>query len=390
MSKNIDLELKRIKSSGLERRFPYSRNRAEGTIELSDRKLIDFTNFDYLNLSKNQKVVRAAQQAFETHGLSQPSGRSSSGSLAELISAEDRVARFLGAEAALFFSSRNQALLSLLAALLAQGEPVAFDESCYAPIADGTLLLEGIPLPFSADHVDSIDAVIERASGSSLVLYGEGASPISGDIFPLTRLQGRLGIDSRINLIVDESYALGVIGERGSGAFEASGVVYPNVSFVGAFGFGIPGYGGFVAAKGSIIEYIKQTSRAIESEPPIPAGIAAGIEKAIDVIELDILARNKVRHSIQRVRKVLSDGGLQLTGNEGSPIIGVVLPSFRVGRDFVTRFLSKGVLVDSVGVRAMRKETPLLRIVISEAHTPIQIDQLLELILESAGAVSGT
>lgn len=383
MPKNIELELKRIKSSGLERRFPYSRNRLDGTIELSDRKVVDFTNFDYLSLSKNQKVVRAAQQAFEAHGISQPLGRSSSGSVAELVSAEDRLARFLGTESALFFSSRNQALLSLLAAILSEGEPVAFDESCYAPIADGALLLEAIGLPFSADRPDSLDSVIDRATGSSLVLYAEGMSPISGEVFPLPLLQKRLSVDSRIHLVVDEGYSMGAIGERGSGTYEASGLVYPNVSFVGGFGAGIPGYGGFIAAKASIVEYIKQTSRAIESEPPVPAGIAAAIEAAIDVVELDILARKKVRHSVKRVRTVFSEAGLQLTGSELSPVLGVVLPSFSVGRDLVSRFPSKGILVDSVGVRAMRKETPLLRIIISEAHTPIQIDQLVELVLES-------
>ena len=190
-------------------------------------------------------------------------------------------------------------------------------------------------------------------------------------------------VDSRIHLVIDESYSLGVIGERGSGAYEASGLVYPNVSFVGGFGAGVPGYGGFVAAKSSIVEYIKQTSRAIESECPIPAGIAAGIEAALNVLELDILARKKVRHSTQRVRTIFSEAGLQITGNDLSPIVGIVLPSFSVGRDLVARFLSKGVLVDSVGVRAMRKETPLLRIVLSEAHTPTHIDQLVELVLES-------
>lgn len=383
MFRTLELELKRIKASGIERRFPHSHSRVDGTIEIAGRKLVDFTNFDYLGLARNPKVVKAALQAVEEHGIFQPPSRPSSGSLAELTSAENRLAKFLGVEAAVFFSSRNQALLSLLSALLGQGELLAFDESTYAPVADAALLLEANPVPFCLDRIDSLADVIERSVLTPMVVYGEGIAPLSGEVFPLRYLQSKLGGESRVSLVLDESYSLVALGERGSGAFEASAAIIPGVAFVGGFGIGMPGYGGFVAGSSLVIEYIRQTSKAIESEPPLPAGIAAAIEAAIDLVELDLVARRKLAHSVKRLRSVFVEAGLFISGDDNSPIIGIRVPSFSVGRELVGRFLARGVLVELVGVRTLRKETPLIRIVVSSLHSDRQLDGLIDLVIES-------
>lgn len=383
MFKPLELELKRLKAAGLERRLPVSANRAGGMVEVSGRKVIDFTATDYLETSSNPRVTRAAVQTLIEHGISQSPGRTTAGSLVELVSAEDRLARFLGAEGALFFSSRNQALLSMLAGIVSQGDQLAFDECSNAPLADAAYLLEATPVPFSLERVENIDAVVERSSFVPLALYSESISPVTGELFPFTYLQSKLAAEGRFHLIVDESYALAVAGERGAGALEGSGTLFPSVSFVGSFGHGLPGFGGFVAGKATLIEYLRQTSRAIESEPPVPAGIAAGIEKAIDIVELSIGARRSLVEMARRLRASLEAAGIPVRGGDFSPIISIPLQTFKGGREIVSRLLSRDVLVELVGLRGMRKEIPLLRIVLSSSHTQLQIDLLLELLVES-------
>ena len=179
MFKPLDLELKRLKAAGLDRRLPVSGNRSSGMVEIGGRKVIDFTGTDYLDAASNPRVTRAAIQALATHGISQSPARTSAGSLVELVSAEDRLARFLGAEAALFFSSRNQALLSMLAGILSQGDQLAFDECSHAPVADAAYLLEATPVPFSLDRVENIDAVVERSSFVPLAIFLREPPPSS-------------------------------------------------------------------------------------------------------------------------------------------------------------------------------------------------------------------
>lgn len=383
MFKALELELKRLKAAGLERRFPCSIKRHSGMVEIAGKRVIDFTSTDYLGSAHNPRVTRAAIQAFQMHGLSQPPARTVAGSPVELVSAEDRLARYLGAEAALFFSSRNQALLSMLAGILNQGDQLAFDECSHAPVADAAYLLEATPVPFSLERMENIDAVVERASFVPLALYAESISPVTGEIFPLTYLQSKLGVEGRFHLIVDESHALAVVGERGAGVFEGSGALFPSVSFVGAFGHGLPGFGGFVAGKATLIEYLRQTSRAVESEAPVPAGVAAGIEQAIDLIELNIIGRKTLGHSARRLRQGLEAEGVAVRGSDGSPIVSLPVDTFKTGREIVSRLLARGVLIELVGLRGMRRESPLLRMVISVEHAQSQIDLLLSLLVES-------
>lgn len=383
MFKPLELELKRLKAAGLERRLPVYASRGNGLVDISGRQVIDFTSTDYLGFSTHPRVTRAAIQTLETQGISQSPGRTGAGSAVELVSAEDRFARFLGTEAALFFSSRNQALLSALAGILSQGDQLAFDECSHAPVADAAYLLEATPLPFSLDTQDNLDAVVERSSFVPLALYAESVSPVTGEVFPFKHLASRLGVDGRFHLIVDESYALGVIGERGAGALEGSGALFPSVSYVGSFGHGLPGVGGFVAGKLSLIEYLRQTSRTIEAEPPVPAAVCAGVEQAIDVVELSIGARRALYEKVRRFRSALQNAGVSVRGADASPILSIPVQTFKGGREIVSRLLSRGFLIELAGLRGMRKELPLLRIVLSNAHSQVQIDLLSELLVES-------
>jgi 7-keto-8-aminopelargonate synthetase-like enzyme len=373
MFKPLEQELLRIKSAGTERRFPYLRKRSAGLAEVGDRHLVDFANFDYLGLANNQRVVKASQQAIELHGVSQSPSRVSAGSLPELISAEDRLARFFGMDGAIFFSSRNQALLSLLSAVANQGDLVAYDSFAHAPIADASYLLELSPLTYSLENIETLNEFLERSIINPLCLYAEGVSPVTGELFPLQWLQRKITPDKRFHLIVDESYAASILGERGSGAYEASGTIFPSLSIIGSFGIGIPGYGGFVAAKGVVIDYLKQTSRAIETESATPAHIAAAIEAAIDTLELEILARKKILHNALRVRSALIAAGVPVTGGNASPILSVTLE----------RLLTKGILVELVGLRSYRKEIPVIRVVVNRAHSHVQLDTLIEILIES-------
>jgi 7-keto-8-aminopelargonate synthetase-like enzyme len=385
MFKPLDQELMRIRSSGQERRLPYSRSRGFGRVDVAGKSLIDFTSFDYLGLSNNKRVIKVAQQALESHGISQSSSRTSAGTLPEVFSAEQRLAKLLGAESALFFSSRNQALLSLMSALVSEGDLVAFDEAAQAPLTDACHLLDVVPASFNQNRPDSLDPVLLKSPIVPVCLYADGLSAITGEVFPLEVLAKKITLDKKVHLVMDESYSLGVVGDRGSGAFEQAAVILPHVSFIGTFGFGCPGFGGYVAGKAVLIDYIKQNSRAFDVECPIPVNLAAATEEGINVLELEILTRRRICEQAFRFRQHLLAADIEVSGGLQSPIVSVFVNSFKSARDIVARIETKGFLVDFVGLRTIRKECPLLRVVFNANHKQTDIDLLLGLIIESVG-----
>ena len=383
MFKPLDQELMRIRTNGQERRLPYSRSRGSGRVDFAGKSLIDFTSFDYLGLSNNKRVVKAAQQALESHGISQSSSRTSGGTLPEVFSAEQRLAKLLGAESALFFSSRNQALLSLMSALVSEGDLVAFDEGTQAPLVDACHLLDGVPVTYNQSRPESLDPILLKSSLVPLCLYADGLSAITGEVFPLEMISKKITIDKKVHLVVDESYSLGVVGDRGSGAFEQAAVILPHVSFVGNFGFGCPGFGGYVAGKAVLVDYLKQTSRAFDVECPIPVNLAASTEEGINVLELELLTRRRVCDLAFRFREQLLAADVVVTGGVQSPIVSIFVDSFKSAREIAARIETKGFLVDSVGLRTVRKERPILRVVFNSSHKQVDIDLLLELVIES-------
>jgi 7-keto-8-aminopelargonate synthetase-like enzyme len=358
-------------------------------VERGGKLFDDFTSFDYLKVAENPKVIRAAQQALERSGLGFSGTRTGIGSSRELVSLEERLARFYGQERAIVFSSRNQALLALFSALVSENDIIAFEETSLAPLYDAAYLLHAGVYPLPALSFERLAELAERSVTHPVLLFVDGLNPLTGLSIHGEQLVPLLGIDKRVHLVMDESYALAALGDRGSGGLEAARFVHQHLTIVGGFGFGCPGYGGFIAGSSVLIEYVRQTSRAIEVEPPIPPSIAASVEESIDQLELGIASRFKLVELAGLFRSKIALAGLKIDLAQRSPITLLPVSSLNVGRELVTWLESKGILTELVSLKGVGRESYALRIVFNSSISELQIDRLACLIVETLGAKIG-
>lgn len=354
---------------------PFS-DRAGGTVAMGGREYLDFTSWDVLGCGQSAAIKRALVQSLETVGFVSPSSRLSSGTTEAHQAFERRYSQFFAAEAALLCSSRNQCVLSVVTALFGEGDAVFFDESSEAPIGDACALVGAAGIPYKFNNLDLVE---EEASRLRLpgrrALFCDSVSIVSGRIFDVGRaslLCSKIGAD----LFLDDSAALGLYGPRGAADFDGGlGAAAASIRYASlAHGAGLTG--GCLCGRRNLVESIVVSSRTLGVEHPLPPFIAATGCQVLDYLELQLATRQRLKLLGQRVSRELCSFGLESYG-EG-PIVGVVLPSFRLASAYRDALLERLVLVDSLSSPLQFKERGLLRILLSAFHNDSQVALLLE------------
>lgn len=241
--------------------------RKNGKVFFRNRELHDFAGLDVLGVSQDRRVKRSAQEAIEAFGLGSSASRRNAGTVDSHLLCEKSLSTFLGYERALLFSGRNQVVFSLLATVLREQDQVFCDEDYAGLLSDVCLLLncpiEVVPL----EDLKKLDELFEvPVVGRRRFVVADTISAFTGrkiDVQGLATLCTR----RNVTLIVDESFALGVIGARGAGVSEASllstgGVVSPRpFCVVSELGFGLGSFGACLVGPAVLIDAL--TAREI-------------------------------------------------------------------------------------------------------------------------------
>lgn len=377
MFPNHRQELDSLKATGRLRAFTPVVGREGVSISYKGKKLIDFTNWDLFHINSNEDVLRVVHSELEHWGLGGNSPRLSSGSAPHHISLEKRLAKFLGYESSLLFSSRNQASLSLAIAILDERTFAFVDELSQSPIADAGYLVNANVVPFDTENPQSLSDELSKAPETARkVVFVEGVSPVRGTAADLAALIAISAKHAAI-VIVDESFSLGVLGVRGGGAVEASGSVQRPYCCYGSLSFGYSGSGAFVACDSSLASYILNQSRTFLAEGAMPAAFAAGMETALDVIELSGAGRERIGILGSRMRRGLMDCGAHVS-EEALPLVCVPFPSKDEASEMAAALMERGFLVEVASKGAVRDSAVILRLLINTSHTEAHVDSLLQ------------
>lgn len=381
MRNRISSELVQLRAAGAVRNFHPVGDRSGRIVQFKGKQAVDFASWDYLGLATHDRVVRAAQQDIERHGVALPSARLNLGSPSELLECESRIARFMTAEAALVFPSRNQVVMSLFAAILREGDVVLFDESTQAPVGDAGHLINAQPVPYATGDLQQLELALERAGSRTKLVFVESVSPLTGKVADL----GRCFVLARsygASVVVDESCALGSLGLRGSGACELAGVPHEPLARVASASFGLGAYAGILCGGNQLIELLRSRSRSFSDEHPLPSSNSSALAAAIDLCELQLVHRERLQSVAERVRAAVLAMGVATLGTYPSPIVCIPFSKRRDVATVAELLWNKGVLVDPVFLQAARSERSALRIVLSASHTDRQVEQLIAAISE--------
>jgi 8-amino-7-oxononanoate synthase len=281
---------------------------------------------DYLGLSTDPRLAQAAMAALEAGTpVASTGSRLLSGNAAEWEELESAFARFIGTEAALFFSSGYAANLGLLTAILRPDDVVFSDQSNHASLIDGIRLSRARKVIFPHLDLDYLEDALRRDGNSSgrKFIVVESLFSMEGDRAPvpeLISLAGRFGAE----LIVDEAHATGVYGPRGRGLVAAANGNAQVFASVHPCGKALASAGALVCGSHTLRQFLVNRARTFIYSTALPPYFAAQISKALEIVAEADSERRRLESLAGFLRGRLQDAGFNI-GRSDSQLVPLLL-----------------------------------------------------------------
>jgi 8-amino-7-oxononanoate synthase len=271
--------------------LPYFRlltSQAGPLVTMEGRETIMLGSNNYLGLTTDERVKRAAREALETYGTGLTGSRLLNGTTPLHVELERELAEWMGTEEAIVYTTGYQSNLGCIGTILEPGDTVICDSGDHASILDGCRLSGAKLRPFRHNRMEKLEKMLERAAsdGGGVLVIVDGVFSMEGDICNLPRIV-ELCRAYGARLMVDEAHGAGVLGARGAGACELLGLEEQVDLRMGTFSKSLASCGGFVAGPSEVIEYLRIASRSfIFSASAVPAAVGAALA-ALRVIRSD-------------------------------------------------------------------------------------------------------
>ncbi|MFH1183863.1 MAG: pyridoxal phosphate-dependent aminotransferase family protein [Chloroflexota bacterium] len=358
--------------------YPYfiPMSESEGTEAVfHGHRLIMCGSNNYLGLTTDPSVRRAAIEAVERFGTSCTGSRFLNGTLELHEQLEHELAEFVGKEAALVFSTGMQTNLGVLSAIVGRGDVIVLDKDDHASLVDGAKLAWGETKRFKHNDMADLERVLSGISkDKGRLVVVDGLYSMGGDLAPLpeiTALCKKYGA----RLMVDDAHGMGVMG-RGRGTAAHFGVTKDVDLIMSTFSKSFASLGGFISGDDQVIHYIKHHARALIFSASIPAANAAAALAALKIMRDEPQRVERLGTIADRMRSELRRMGFNI-GASVSPIIPIL-----VGDNMKTLLAWKalfdaGVFVNPILSPAVPQGMELLRTSYMASHTDAQIDRVL-------------
>ncbi len=329
---------------------------------------------NYLGLSANPELIAAAKASYDEWGFGLSSVRFICGTQDIHKQLEARIAKFVGTEDAILYSSCFDANGGLFETLLGPEDAVISDELNHASIIDGVRLCKAKRLRYHNNDMEDLKAKLEEAKDCRIKLIAtDGVFSMDGYI---ANLKGICDLAEQYDalVMVDDSHAVGFMGEHGRGTAEHCGVMGRVDIITGTFGKALGGAsGGYTAARKEIIDLLRQRSRPYLFSNTLAPAICAATMKTIDLLEESTELRDRVHANANYFRKEMEKLGFDLLPGE-HPIVPIMLYDAKVAQEFANRMLEKGVYVTGFSYPVVPMGKARVRTQISAGHTKEDLD----------------
>ena len=339
-------------------------------------QVINFCANNYLGLADSPELIAAAQQALERDGFGMASVRFICGTLHQHRVLEKRLAAFLGMDDAILYSSCFDANGGLFETLFGPEDAIISDALNHASIIDGMRLCKASRYRYANNDMSELEARLKEADAAGArfkLIATDGVFSMDGVI---ANLKGICELARRYDalVMVDDSHATGFVGTNGRGSHEYHDVMDQIDIITTTFGKALGGAsGGVTAARGPIVEWLRQRSRPYLFSNSLAPPIVAATLKALDRIEDSAEPRRKLWENVERFRTGMQAAGFTLAG-AGHAIIPVMIGDARLAGDFANRLLEDGIYVIGFSYPVVPRGQARIRTQLSAAHTPVQID----------------
>jgi glycine C-acetyltransferase len=356
-------------------------------VQAAGRAVINLCANNYLGLANHPAVRAAAQRALDQDGYGMASVRFICGTQSIHKTLEQRLARFLGSEDVILYSSCFDANGGLFETLLDEQDAVISDALNHASIIDGIRLCKAQRLRYANSDMAELERCLKEAAGARTRLIAtDGVFSMDGFIAKLREICDLAERHDAL-VMVDDSHATGFMGAHGRGTPERCGVMERVDILTGTLGKALGGgSGGYIAARAPVIEWLRQRSRPYLFSNSIPPVVAAASVAVLDLLEQGDELRSRLFENTRFFRAGLSRAGFTLKPGE-HPIIPVMLGDAALAGRMADALLERGVYVIGFSFPVVPKGQARIRTQMSAAHSREQLTQALTAFTEVGRAL---
>jgi glycine C-acetyltransferase len=368
-------QLDDLQAKGLYKRERLLQSPQGTAITVNGREVVNFCANNYLGLANHPDVVAAAHEGLKRYGYGLSSVRFICGTQELHRELEQTIARFHGKDDAILYTSCFDANGGLFETLLGEPDAVISDELNHASIIDGIRLCKAQRYRYKHADLGDLERALQEARGARLRLVAtDSVFSMDGDLAPLA---GVCDLAEKYDaaVMIDESHGTGHLGPTGRGAAEQLGVLGRIDIITSTLGKTLGGaVGGFTTGHQEVVDYLRQRSRPYLFSNSLTPSIALAAKKAFEVVASSNELRERLRSNTQRLRSALEGAGFAVKPGQ-SPILPVMIGDAALAVRLADALLQRGIYVIAFSYPVVPQGQARIRIQVSAAHTPEQLDR---------------
>jgi 8-amino-7-oxononanoate synthase len=360
---------------------------------IDGREVLVFCSSNYLGLATHPEVKQAVADAVEVYGLGANGSRLISGTTDVHVALEEATARLKGTEAAISFPTGFMACTGAIGGLAylpffarmtgfaldgGLSETVVVSDALnHASIIEGTEAARARHATYAHCDMRSLEEKLAAHRGRRLLIVTDAVFSMDGDVAPVPEIVA-LARAYGAQVLLDDAHGTGVLGRTGRGTLEHFDMEpADDILQLGTYSKSFGALGGFVAADAAVTEYLRVAARSYMFSGAVPACVAAGALKAIEIAEREPQRRVRVLRNRDYLAHELRALGFEVIG-DGTPIVPVLIGDDRAGMELSDELYARGLLAPCVRWPAVARGETRIRITLTSAHERGQLDVLLE------------
>jgi 8-amino-7-oxononanoate synthase len=351
-------------------------------LDVDGRPLIAFASNDYLGLANHPAIAEAVIDAVQRFGVGAGASHLISGHHAEHARLEDDLARFVGAERALTFSTGYMANTGIVPALAGRGDAVFSDALNHACLIDGARLSRTDLHVYPHADMAALDAALRASPARHRLILSDAVFSMDGDLAPILELADLAERHDAL-LLLDDAHGFGVLGPHGEGTLAHCGVRSDRILHMGTLGKAAGVAGAFVAGRADIVDWLVQRARTYVFTTATPPMLAAAVRASLVVIREEGWRRERLRAHARRLRDGLASLPWRLLPAEGA-IQPLIIGDNTAALQVMDALIARGYWAPAIRPPTVPEGTARLRISLSAAHSDAQVDGLVDALVQTA------
>jgi glycine C-acetyltransferase len=375
-------QLDDLRAKGLFKRERRIQSPQGSAIQVGGREVLNFCANNYLGLANHPAILEAAHDGLRRYGYGLASVRFICGTQDIHNDLESTIARFFLKEDAILYSSCWDANGGLFETILGDDDVILSDELNHASIIDGIRLCKARRVRYRHGDLTELErGLIESKDGRLRLIVTDGVFSMDGSLAKLPEICDLADKHDAI-VVVDDSHATGILGATGRGTPEHFGVLNRVDIITSTLGKTLGGAaGGFTVGRADVVEFLRQRSRPYLFSNALPPPIVMAAKKAFALVGESTELRDQLHANARRMRASLESAGFNLKPGE-HPILPVMLGDAALATSMADRLLERGIYVIGFSYPVVPQGQARIRLQMSAAHTPEQIDRALTAFVE--------